>query len=539
MKKGRPESRQKKSDHTDGKMSTDLKKKNETSEKPTTKLTDGLKTVDSATSMIKAGEVDREKSSLTLEIRKSSMERKKSATGRMSTCRIANNSKNVRKFAGRKKRDKSGVDDDDDFDEKSGGAKLFEGKIWDKEIEKLALRKKRVSAMDREIGLNHVKILPPTPTIQTVGVRKKRVEKKAKIATVMKPAGSDAEIIHHLYKDKGPRYDQLGHIIPHSILGDVESFLTQSQQADKVCNILLVHTPRSQAVRGSKSVENNTSLYNLCVNQKNALNTWENEMEIRCKEKNRLAGLLKCDETELLMCRTGKRADKEAANILQRGDWRCHPDICFWKLAQTITAGQLHETLSKSDRGELPTPVLSGDADTILQEKSKVHKADLCTRFSGDSVTKKIESVKGKIQITNKVLFDKLFLQGEPVKSSEEAIGDNLAQSRGARLFMENRIDVSGGCTDESEEGKIGAFFSKFFGTRRMSKSVRETREMMKFKGISAEVDDEVCRGHESQPYDRSKRRKSTYGDVVMSEQISRMNKNRPVMDFRFVGLEK
>ena len=51
--------------------------------------------------------------------------------------------------------------------------------------------------------------------------------------------------------------------------------------------------------------------------------------------------MLKRVERSLLMCKSETRADRELANILQYEDWRNHPDICFWKLPQKITAGHL------------------------------------------------------------------------------------------------------------------------------------------------------------------------------------------------------
>lgn len=108
---------------------------------------------------------------------------------------------------------------------------------------------------------------------------------------------------------------------------------------------------------------------------------------------------------------------------------------------------------------------------------------------------------------------------------------------------MEDIVDTHEEDNGESAEvaDKLGKMFSKFFGARRMSKVVRDTRKLMKFKGISADEDDEVCWRHEQGFSYGSKRRQSTYNDIVLSEQMSRASKNssRRAMDFKFIGLEK
>ncbi|XP_053388014.1 uncharacterized protein LOC128551272 isoform X2 [Mercenaria mercenaria] len=493
--KSRPESRQKKagSETEEGKSSADGKKISP--QKPLTKLTDVISRVKSA------------KSSKSL---------------------VKGDTKTVRMFIGKCKQDRP--EEADDVEEKQ---KLRNEKIWDEKLEKLALKRKRVSVIDREIGLKQIRIIPASPLIENVAVKRKCVKKQSDLSALeLKAAHPGAELMKPNYK--GPRYDPLGRIIPHSILGDVESFLKHSGQAAKVSNILLVHPSETRAVV-HKSSEETSMFNNPLLNQGNALRTWKTEMEMRCEEQNRLAGILNCREKDLLMCKSETRADKELINILQYEDWSNDPRVCFWRLAQHCTAGHLHETLPKSARGQLPTPVLSGDADTILKEKGKTCDAELCKRLKDDTVQERIQSVKGTIQIANKVLFDKLLLQGEVT----DARGGNVRNVKNVKF--ENGEDIHGTSKAENAdvENTYGSVFSKFFAARRMSKVVRQTRELMKFKGISAEPDDDFCGEAESAFFNRS-RRGTLHKHIAMLDKLSRSLKDtRTVLDFKFIGPER
>lgn len=102
----------------------------------------------------------------------------------------------------------------------------------------------------------------------------------------------------------GARYDALGKIIPHSILGDVESFLSHSLQRDRESNILLVHTAKTPREGGVKT-EQNSGVNNPYLNEENALKTWQGEMARRQQQQNRLAGKLR-SASVLQICKKGQ-----------------------------------------------------------------------------------------------------------------------------------------------------------------------------------------------------------------------------------------
>ncbi|KAL4216610.1 hypothetical protein ACF0H5_024333 [Mactra antiquata] len=306
--------------------------------------------------------------------------------------------------------------------------------IWDDKLDKLCLSKKTAEIIDKEIGLRYFYITPPTPDIYDVKVQKSipadRMNKR--IVSVMKPVKKG-----YLYVSPdllGPKYDKFGQIIPHSILGNVEDFIKHAHIQQKKTPVM--PNPHKDTSSNPKVRTISEHVYRPHFNESKALETWNTEMKQRKCTQDQLADILARRVDNLLMYKSDMydiKSDK--IRFIEHYKQNYHPDCCFWNIPDQQGACQIRETITKSNRGYLPSPVICGDADSVLIQKGKVNKQSVCVWSENDYCKQRIQDTHGVIKISNNVLFDELDVRGVAIQSEDSSKkmnekGDNKDTSK-------------------------------------------------------------------------------------------------------------
>ncbi|XP_061190862.1 MYCBP-associated protein-like isoform X2 [Saccostrea echinata] len=254
--------------------------------------------------------------------------------------------------------------------------------IWNEEIEKLQIKEDYLKTLHE----GPVPTAPKTPKSTRVTVRKMKPasewdKPKPKIVTVARPAPVDAPIKEPDYSGfAGPRYDEDGAPIPHSLLGSYEEF---RKEAIKRGDLLDLPVSREGDVQPDKP----TLKYEkkrrhrpepLQPNENNALINWQMKMMERKRQQGYISKLLQKNPEDLAMnAADNYRRIQEERYIIDRSipfidygkGYRVGSE--FWKQQERFGDEEtgIHMTLTKSEQGYPPPVEHIGVPKAIRNEK--------------------------------------------------------------------------------------------------------------------------------------------------------------------------
>ncbi|XP_052264164.1 uncharacterized protein LOC127867162 isoform X2 [Dreissena polymorpha] len=353
------------------------------------------------------------------------------------------------KFAGRIKRIKDESHPEQEVDGKKSltvHQTIPKIAIWDDELASLELKRERASVIRKEINFIDSNVIPPTPEIIDVFVKKTRVPEHAKqmqIFHVLKPCVEQAE-----WKEfKGPRYNKQGEIIRHSILGDWEMFLQHASVNQKGLQVLKRECEEkvSISVKPLEHSIGNNRVTKPVLKEELALQNWTNQMKTRRRNQRFLARKLNCHIDQLLMHKSDQYLQKKAfVDQLECILHHNEPDVCFWKQEEQIGSKQIAATLTRSERGFPPlSPVMSGDADSFMSEKGKSFKLEP-VKLADSEYCRQVLAVVGqqggRIMIANQELFKQLEILGHSIilntnqTNEADGKGEHSGFSKGGNL---------------------------------------------------------------------------------------------------------
>ncbi|KAK3094720.1 hypothetical protein FSP39_005416 [Pinctada imbricata] len=278
--------------------------------------------------------------------------------------------------------DKSGTPSQDAGDDNQSPTRNV---IWNEEIEKLQIKEDDLKNL-REVS-------PPgphkSPKTDKVIVKKMKPlseinKPKPKIVTVAKPAPPDAPVKVPDYSGfAGPRYDRIGDVIPHSLLGSYDDF---HREAIKRGDLLDLPEPRGLDIQEEvptvkyekKQREKKERRDHAHANENNALRNWQLKMMERKRQQGYISKLLQKNPEDLAMnAADNYRKIQEERYIIDRTipamdygkGYRVGSE--FWKQQERFGDDEtgIHMTLTQTERG-YPRPVEHvGLSKSVRQEK--------------------------------------------------------------------------------------------------------------------------------------------------------------------------
>ncbi|XP_023932821.1 MYCBP-associated protein-like isoform X2 [Lingula anatina] len=227
-----------------------------------------------------------------------------------------------------------------------------------------------------------------TPVTQPVVVRKRKPQSELdkptpRVVTVARPAPPNAPIKPVDTSVTGPRFDAMGNVIPHSILGTLEDFKKEAERRGESVSFeiperLKVHTP---TVKYEKKKKASSHPRYQSVDETNALVNWQKKMLERKKQQGYISKLLQKSEDTLLMNHGDNyRKKQEERYLIDRTipsmdygkGYRVGSE--FWKQQERIgdDLEGMHMTLTQTERG-YPPPIEHVGVPTMIKEEKGVY----------------------------------------------------------------------------------------------------------------------------------------------------------------------
>lgn len=267
--------------------------------------------------------------------------------------------------------------------------------IWNEEIEKLQIK-------DEEL----VKVREPrppetdrkSPTTERISVRKLKPAEvlsrpKPKTITIAKPAPPDAVVKPIDYSGfAGPRYDEDGNVIPHSILGNYEDFHREAVKQGDLMDFPALRKDDMQPMVPTLKYEKKKRSYEEDQfgrsNESNALRNWQLKMLERKKQQGYISKLLQKNPEDLAMNQADNyRVIQEHRYMIDRTipmvgygkGFRVGSE--FWKQQEKFgdDLTGVHMTLTQTEKG-YPPPIEHIGIPAKIREEKGWHWAPTHTR---------------------------------------------------------------------------------------------------------------------------------------------------------------
>ncbi|XP_078330048.1 MYCBP-associated protein-like isoform X3 [Crassostrea virginica] len=254
--------------------------------------------------------------------------------------------------------------------------------IWNEEIEKLQIK-------DEDLKMLHEAApptAPKTPKSTRMTVRKMKPASewdrpKPKVVTVARPAPIDAPVKEPDYSGfAGPRYNEEGAPIPHSLLGSYDEFRKEAIKRGDLLDLPVPSDADLQPDRPTVKYEKKKRdrCDRLRPNENNALINWQLKMLERKRQQGYISKLLQKNPEDLAMnAADNYRRITEERYIIDRTipakdygkGYRVGSE--FWKQQERFGDEEtgIHMTLTKTEQG-YPRPVEHiGIPKSVRQEK--------------------------------------------------------------------------------------------------------------------------------------------------------------------------
>ncbi|XP_033725528.1 MYCBP-associated protein-like isoform X2 [Pecten maximus] len=239
--------------------------------------------------------------------------------------------------------------------------------IWNEDIEKLQIKEEDLKQVHEQ------KKQSPggAQKVNKVTVRKLKPasewnKPKPKVVTVARPAPPDAPLKPmDVSGFAGPRYDDVGNVIPHSILGNYDDFHKEAVTRGDLLDLPAPKDPGFQTSTPTVKYERKKKVTPVRANESKALDNWQQKMRERKKQQGYISSLLRKNPEDLAMnAADNYRKIQEERYIIDRTipaldygkGYRVGSE--FWKQQERFgdDISGIHMTLTQSERG-YPRPI--------------------------------------------------------------------------------------------------------------------------------------------------------------------------------------
>lgn len=257
--------------------------------------------------------------------------------------------------------------------------------IWGEDIEKLQIKDEELQKVREPRPPESDRRSPVTErlTIRKLKPASEINKPKPKVVTVAKPANPDAEVKPlQVSGFAGPRYDNNGHVINHSILGSYEEFQQQAMLKGDLLDIEAVSKAEPQPLVPSLKYEKKKKVRVQTQptedNESNALRNWQAKMMERKRQQGYISKLVQKNPEDLVMNASDNfRQIQEDRYIIDRTipavdygkGYRVGSE--FWKQQEKFgdDLTGVHMTLTQTEKGYPPPIEHVGIPAAIRKEK--------------------------------------------------------------------------------------------------------------------------------------------------------------------------
>ncbi|XP_021346742.1 MYCBP-associated protein-like isoform X3 [Mizuhopecten yessoensis] len=239
--------------------------------------------------------------------------------------------------------------------------------IWNEDIEKLQIKEEDL----KQVHEQKQRSPGAGQKVNKVTVRKLKPasewnKPKPKVVTVARPAPPDAPLKPtDVSGFAGPRYDEYGNVIPHSILGNYDDFHKEAVDRGDLLDLPAPRDPGFQTSTPTVKYERKKRVSPTHANESKALDNWQQKMRERKKQQGYISNLLRKNPEDLAMnAADNYRKIQEERYIIDRTipaldygkGYRVGSE--FWKQQERFgdDISGIHMTLTQSERG-YPQPI--------------------------------------------------------------------------------------------------------------------------------------------------------------------------------------